>query len=95
MVRVISIAGKMISVTPDQEARWPHLEAEARSAADQLGEGDTPLILFKTDTGISGAIPVSSRVPVEFLDVEQASDLFGALVSAEPNRVSTILVEDE
>jgi len=78
VMRVMRIGQTVIGVSPEQEARWPSLAAEAVDAVAR-GKSPAPTVWFRTDAGISGIIPVSDRLPVSFADEHDPIGLLGTV----------------
>lgn len=74
------IAGQTLAVSADQETMWPSLVAEAlREVVD--GERQVPTFWFRTDTGVSGSLPVSDVFPVSFVDDETPPNFLGSVTA--------------
>ena len=68
-MRALRIGTEVIGVTSEVERSWEELERGAREHAKLRGDG-APHIRFRTDTGVSGALPVTDDVPIVFGDTE-------------------------
>ncbi|WP_137847183.1 hypothetical protein [Frigoribacterium sp. Leaf44] len=77
---MLMIAGQSLAVSADQETKWPSLVAEALRAVED-GERQVPTVWFRTDTGVSGSLPISDVFPVSFVDDETPSNFLGSVAS--------------
>jgi hypothetical protein len=82
-MRVMTIAQAAMAVSPDQEARWPRLAAEALEASAR-GDFPVPTVWFRTDAGVVGSIPVTEHVSVGFADEEDPAGFIGTIVLLGP-----------
>jgi hypothetical protein len=69
LVRTLRIGTEIIGVTSEVERSWEELERTAREHAKLRGDA-APRIRFRTNTGVSGVLPVTEDVPIVFGDVE-------------------------
>jgi hypothetical protein len=68
-MRALRIGTEVIGVTSEVEGSWEELEGAAREHAKLRGDA-APQIRFRTNTGVSGALPVTGDVPIVFADAE-------------------------
>ena len=68
-MRALRIGTEVIGVTSEVERSWKELERDAREHAKLRGD-TAPHIRFRTDTGVSGALPVTEDVPITFANAE-------------------------
>jgi hypothetical protein len=83
LVRALRIGTEVIGVTREVEASWERLEGAAREHAKLRGDA-APHIRFRTDVGVSGALPVTEDVPIVFGDAEpDAVGRYGTIAAAD------------
>ena len=68
-MRVLQLGDEVIGVSREIERIWPVLEREALDRASLRGDA-VPCTRFRTDTGVSGSLPVTPKLPIVFRDGE-------------------------
>jgi hypothetical protein len=68
-MRAIRIGTEVIGVSSEVERAWQNLEHTAKEHAQLRGD-TTPHIRFRTDTGVTGMLPVTAEVPIIIGDAD-------------------------